>query len=179
MVNDSELSSRVLKLMSLWNIYIFLISILRMQHKAITRMITEDVLIWQNDSVWLLEHSYSDFICRYHYENNALRHVPSFVNTYHREKRENQMVIWVCFHHSTNTISPREKWYAGLVGFEPAFSCLKWSMCLSYPDSTWENSPESVPLHHPTLLNDVSALISDTVTVYPQSGPCKTTGDKL
>ncbi|KAI1003828.1 hypothetical protein K3495_g4391 [Podosphaera aphanis] len=41
-------------------------------------------------------------------------------------------------------------WCEGLTGFEPAFSCLKWGMCLGYPDSTWENGPDGVPHHHPT-----------------------------
>ncbi|KAI1007193.1 hypothetical protein K3495_g1026 [Podosphaera aphanis] len=41
-------------------------------------------------------------------------------------------------------------WCEGLAGFEPAFSCLKWGMCLGYPDSTWENGPDGVPHHHPT-----------------------------
>ncbi|KAI0993840.1 hypothetical protein K3495_g14344 [Podosphaera aphanis] len=50
----------------------------------------------------------------------------------------------------------REIWCEGLAGFEPAFSCLKWGMCLGYPDSTWENGPDGVPHHHPTPMKGLN-----------------------
>ena len=49
-------------------------------------------------------------------------------------------------------------WCEGLAGFEPAFSCLKWGMCLGYPDSTWENGPDGVPLHY--VLDRCASFIS-------------------
>lgn len=75
----------------------------------ITRIITGDMYTSQNDPFCLLEHSLSDFICRYHHENNALRHLPSSVNTHHGETRGKTIVVTVCFRHSTNDdITARE-----------------------------------------------------------------------
>ena len=56
------------------------------------------------------------------------------VNTHHSEKRENPGFTLVYFRHSTNPISSRDN-AVGLAGFKPAFSCLRWGMCRSYPDS--------------------------------------------
>ncbi|KAI1006569.1 hypothetical protein K3495_g1652 [Podosphaera aphanis] len=56
----------------------------------------------------------------------------------------------LCAFNIVTYMTRREMWCEGLAGFEPAFSCLKWGMCPSCPDSTWENGPDGVPHHHPT-----------------------------
>ena len=89
------------------------------------------------------------FIRKYHYEVYLLTQKvdpPPFVPTKGNLK---PLVIQACLRHPCIP-APREMWLC-FAGFEPAIYCLKWDMCPSYPDSTWQTGQDDVPPHHPTM----------------------------
>ena len=82
------------------------------------------------------------------------------------------LIIQACLCHPCIP-APREMWLC-LAGFEPAIYCLKWDMCPSYPDSTWQTGQDDVPPHHPTMaVFIVSPALSQPKTWHAQSSICK------
>ena len=67
----------------------------------------------------------------------------------HQKDLSKPLIIQACLRHPCIQ-APREMWLC-FAGFEPAIYCLKWDMCPSYPDSTWQTGQDDVPPHHPTI----------------------------